>query len=208
MKNKKFQFWANWSLLNTVFIPFSYMISLFAVLLVHGAFGFSQMEGGTPLSQTLMQIAGGTVIGLGTGILQKSLLNKLFNVATSWIFSLIIGFAITEFIAGILLWQLGINRWELRFIESNPLPEALIFAVAGLIIGLLQWVILKRYFFRSFFWILASSMGWGITVLMTYFAGLFAFILGALIYGAITGATLMWVMKPKNIGSSVPYYAS
>ena len=194
----------NWTLLSLVIIPLSYMISLIAVLLVQGAFGFGQTEWGTPLSNTLSQIAGGTIIGLGTGIFQRSILRKVFNISSSWIYTLIIGFVATELIAGIVLWQLDLDREKLRFLEFNPLPEALIFAFAGLMIGLLQWTILRKYFFRSGFWVLASTSGWGVCILMTYFVGLvnrevsiFAFIPGALLYGAITGATFMWILQKR-----------
>lgn len=195
-KNDKFQFWWNWTLWSLGIIPVTYMVSLIAVLLTHGAFGFSQMEGGTYLSQTAMQMAGGAVIGLGTGIYQRLLLKRVFNVASSWIYTLIIGFAVTELIVCLLLWQLEINRYELRFIESRPLPEALIFACIGLVTGLLQWRILKRYFARSFFWVLASTLGWGICILVTQLA-IMAFFIGALLYGAITGAALMWILQKK-----------
>lgn len=204
-QKEKFRFWTNWTLLSLGIIPLSYGFSLIVVLLVHGAFGFGQMEGGTYLSQTVMQIAGGAVIGVGTGTYQRSLLRKVFNVSSSWIYTLVIGFAVTELIVCIVLWLLELNRYELRFIEFNPLPEALIFACAGLIIGLLQWTIIRRYFFKSGYWVLACTLGWGICVLVTFFMGLvdreisiFAFFLGALLYGAITGATLMWILQYRN----------
>lgn len=187
----------NWTFLSFGVIPVSYMVSLIVVLLIHGAFGFSQMEGGTYLSQTVMQIAGGAVIGLGAGIYQRSLLKRVFHITSSWIYTLVIGFAVTELIVCIVLWQLQLNRYELRFIEFRPLPEALIFACIGLIIGLLQWTILRRYFSRSFFWVLASTLGWGICVLVTQLS-IWAFFLGALLYGAITGATLMWILRKKE----------
>ena len=196
MKNEKTKFWLSGALLHTVIIPVAYIISLIAVLLVHGAFGFSQMEGGTYLSQTCMQMAGGAVIGLGTGLLQKSLLNRLFDVRPSWIYTLIAGFVVTELLFGILLGFMGINRWELRFIEFKPLPEALIFAVAGLTTGALQLSTVKKYFSGSGYWILASAAGWGACILVTAL-NLFAFILGCLIYGAVTGAALLWVLKRK-----------
>ena len=208
-KQEKFRFWTNWTLLSLGIIPLSYIISLIAVLLVHGAFGFNQLEEGTHLSQTVMQIAGGAVIGLGTGIYQRALLRKMFNVSSSWIYTLVIGFVITELIVCIILWQLDINRYQLRFIELNPLPEALIFACAGLMIGLFQWTILRRYFFKSGYWVLASTIGWGICILInilwfvpfirnSILAVVMVFSLGALLYGAITGATLMWVLQPKK----------
>ena len=191
---EKLKFIGYWTLLSLAIIPLSYIVSLIVVLLVHGAFGFTQMEGGTYLSQTVMQVAGGGVIGLGTGLYQRSLLQKVFNVKASWIYTLVIGFALTELIVCIILWQLGINRYELRFIESNPLPEALIFAVTGLVIGLFQWTILRKHFKRSGYWILASTAGWGVCILMTVLS-VWAFFLGTLLYGAITGTVLMWVMR-------------
>jgi len=197
IKHEKFQFWLKWTLLSLGLIPVSYMISLIVVAIVHGAFGFSLSEGGTYLSQTVMQIAGGAVIGFGTGIYQRSLLKKVFSVSSSWIYTLVIGFAVTEIIVCIVLWQLGLNRYELRWIEFKPLPEALIFACAGLIIGLLQWMILRRYFFRSSYWILASTLGWGICVLVTQLS-IWAFFIGVLLYGAITGATLMLILRKKE----------
>ncbi len=194
---KEVQFWTNWTLLGLGLIPLSYMVSLIVVLLVHGAFGYNQMEGGTYLSQTIMQMAGGAVLGLGGGIYQKALLRKIFSVSSSWIYTLVIGFAVTELIVCVILWQLNLNRYELRFIEGNPLPEALIFACAGLVTGLLQWMILKKYFSKSVYWIFASTLGWGICVLVTLIS-LWAFFIGALLYGAITGATLMWMMQRKE----------
>lgn len=184
-------FFIKWSLLSFGIVPLTYLVSLIVVLLVHGAFGFDQTEGGTFLSQTVMQIAGGSVIGLGTGLYQRAMLKKVFRVSVSWIYSLIAGFAVTELIAGIILGLLGINRYELRFIESDPVPEALLFACAGLITGILQWIILRRFYSESAFWIIASTLGWWVCVFATLFS-VWAFLPGALLYGAITGATFVW----------------
>jgi CHASE2 domain-containing sensor protein len=104
----------------------------------------------------------------------------------------------TELTICLILSQLDINRYELRFIEGKPLPEALFFFCAGLIVGLLQWTILRRYFIRSGYWILASALGWGGCILLTVIND-FAFIPGALIYGAITGATIIWIMRRKEV---------
>lgn len=195
--DEKIKFFTSWTLLSFGTIPLSYMISLIVELLVHGAFGFNQMEMGTPLSQTLMQIAGGAVLGCGTGLYQKSLLRKLCKVTASWIYTLVAAFVVTELVAGIVFWQMHINRSELRFIEFNPLPESLIFAVAGLLTGLLQWTILRRFFFNSVYWIVASTLGWGICVLVTKLS-VWAFFPGALLYGLITAATLMWILRRRE----------
>lgn len=197
----KLRFWINWTLMSLAIIPLSYIASLIVVLLVHGAFGFSQMEGGTYLSQTVMQVAGAAVIGLGTGLYQRFFLDKVFNTVLRWISTLIIGFAFTELIVCLVLWLLEINRYELRFIEFNPLPETLIFSLAGLVVGVLQYRILKKYFTKCGYWILVSMLGWGICILVTVIS-IFAFLLGTLIYGAITGAVIVWVLSPRQASGS------
>jgi hypothetical protein len=204
-KQTKFEFWLTWTLSSLVVIPLSYFISLIVVALIHGAFGYSMTEGGTYLSQTVMQIAGGAVLGLGIGLFQKVMLKKVFDVSSSWIYALVIGFAMTELITCIILWQLEINRYQLRFIENNPLPEALIYACAGLLIGILQLIILNKHFTRSVYWVIASTLGWGICILVIFLFGLInkqivvpTFFLGTLLYGAITGATLIWLLQEKK----------
>lgn len=206
---KKILFLRNWILLSLGAITFSYILSLLAVMLVHGAFGSDMTEWGTPLSQTLMQIAGGIIIGLGTGLYQKALLVKIFSVKASWIYALIGGFVLTELISGIVLWRLGLNRAELRFIEFNPLPESVIFAGIGLLTGFFQWPLLRKHFDRSGYWIVASSFGWGFCILINILSVnafiknslisiIIVFASGALLYGTLTGATLIWIMKLKD----------
>ncbi|NNL02350.1 MAG: hypothetical protein HKP39_08765 [Eudoraea sp.] len=204
---KKLQFWTNWSLLSMGIITASYIVSLIAVGIVGmGIFGITYDEWGTPLANTLMHMTGGAVIGLGVGLYQKALLKKIFKVTSIWIYTLILGFVITELLTGIVLLQTEFVRGQLRFIEFNPLPESIIVSIAGLLIGFLQWLILRKSFSRSIYWIIASSIGWWLIIFLPYTVGLideqasiFAFIPGSFLYGAITGAVLMWVLKPKEI---------
>jgi hypothetical protein len=199
---KKNRFFLHWTLLSFGIIPLSYIISLVVVLMIHGAFGYDQTESGTFLSQTIAQLAGGAIIGLGTGIYQKSMLERFFKVPQSWIYTLVIGFAVIELIVCIFLWQLGIYRSDLRFIESNPIPESMFFAGAGLIVGILQWTILRKFFSGSIYWILTSTIGWGVCILITQFS-IWAFFLGSLLYGLITGATLTLFTRP-SIDKTMP----
>jgi len=121
------------------------------------------------------------------------------------LYSIAIGIIIAELIIGIILWKLNISRGEFSFWENNPLPHALIATIYGLLIGLIQLPLLRKHFFRSAFWIIASTLAWGVSILITAFRVtndillLITFILGILLYGAISGATLMWILKPKEI---------
>ena len=207
-----FRFWIYWTLIIMPVIPVINLISLIPVLLIHDAFGFNMKEWGTPLSQTLMQMAAGIVIGLGTGCTQWLLLKRRIPLSPSWIYLASAGFAAGELIIGILFWQMGLNRAEQRFIEGNALMDSIIFAFLGLTIGLFQLPLLRRNFHRTLYWPLASMLGWCICILpftlMEFspafqqnasFGGLLLlFCFGSLLYGAVTGATLCWLVKPRE----------
>jgi len=206
---ERINFLTHWTLLSLAIIPLSYFVHFFVLLLVQGAFGFGQLEWGSYLSQTVSSIAGGAVIGLGTGLYQRPLLRRFFQVPLNWIYTLVIGFALTELIVCIILWRLNLNRGELRFIEFNPLPEALFYSCTGLLIGFMQWRILRKFFNRSWLWIISSTFGWGTFVLInTLFLvpsirdSIFmlpVFLGGAFCYGAITGTTIVWIVQRKKV---------
>jgi len=201
--HKKIRFWKNWTLINAIILILSYIIGIIVMFLIAGAFQVRMDEWGSPFEQILEQIGAGAVIGLSLGITQMLLLRKLFNVSSFWVYSLAVGFIITELILGIILWRLDINRGELRFIEGNSLPDALIHAIIGFIIGLIQLPLLKPHFSGIAYWVIASTLAWGSFKLVTAIPlenGAFeiiAVILGTLLYGAITGLTIIWLMKPK-----------
>ena len=204
-KKEKVQFWWKWTLINALVLILSYIISVFVVLLINEIiFDNTVDEWGSPFEQTVVQIALGIVIGFSIGITQWRLLRKVFNVSSFCLYSVVIGFTILELIAGIILWKLDINRGELNFIEFNALAHALILAITGLIIGIIQMPFLKKNYAGNVYWVIASTVAWGISILITAIDQdfeltlLITFIIGAILYGAITGATLMWILKPKE----------
>jgi len=82
------------------------------------------------------------------------------------------------------------------FNNTNHFPEALIFALAGLITGILQIRLLSPNR-RRFYWIAASALGWSLLIISSYF-GIFAILIGPCLYGAITGLVLYRVIQPEN----------
>jgi hypothetical protein len=205
-KKERLQFFRNWTIFNALALILSFILSFFVViLLAEFIFGFSVDAWGTPLEQIVIHTAAGIVVGLGIGITQYKILRKVFNVSPFWLYAIPIGFIFVELIIGIIFWEVNINRGELSFIEGNPLPHAFILAVTGLLIGLIQIPLLSKHFCRVASWIVASTLAWGVSVLITILGqqseiGLIAtFLLGTLFYGSITGATLVWIFKPKKI---------
>lgn len=205
--NAKFKFWRKWTLLNALVIIILYPVGLFISLMISEAFGYSTDAWAPPFVQVIMFIGNGVLIGFGIGITQWLLLRKNFNVSSFWKYSVAIGFVIAELIVGLILLKLDINRGELNFVEGNPLAHSLIMAMSGLLIGLIQIPFLKIHSYGKAYWVLASTLAWGLSVLVTSIdhgneiSLLINFVIGAIIYGSITGATLLWILKPRGIES-------
>lgn len=77
-------------------------------------------------------------------------------------------------------------------------------------LGLAQWLLLRTYLRRSGWWVLASTVGGvsGVTVLtaLSYAEAATTFVYAGvpgLIYGAITGATLVWLSGYEGFGSGI-----
>lgn len=196
----------NWVIHNFWVICISYIISMVALLFIHDAFGFSMSDDGTYLSNAVMHIGSGIVLGFFTGLAQFLLLRKHFRVSFFWVWALVTGFVAAETIAGFILCNLEIYRGLINiFNTSNHFPEACIFAFAGLVTGILQFRLLKPHFANRFYWIVASTLGWVLLILSTYL-GLLYFVFGALLYGALTGLTLNFVLIPTNKTLESPSY--
>lgn len=200
---KEFKDYAKWTLHHTWVILVSYLISMIVLLFIHGFWGFSMAENGTYLSNAMMHIGSGFVLASGTGILQRELLKKHIRVSFFWVVSLIIGFVAAEFVAGIVLWKLEIFRGLINIFNTNVhYPESLIFALAGLFTGIIQFRLLKPYYKKRFYWIITSTMGWAFFILSTYISP-FALILGAMLYGIITGLAFYRLLELKTQNENV-----
>ena len=204
-KTNKVKFLRNWTLLNAAFFIIGYaLVILFGILMME-AFHLSMDEWGSPFLQTMWQIGNGILIGCSIGFIQWRLLRNTFNIPSLWIYLVPIGIIFCESIIGIILWKLELNRGEFSLWENKPLHHALIATSYGLVIGLIQLRITGKYFSRSSFWILTSALAWGTSIIITAIDVtndiflVIAFIIGILLYGLITGAALMWVLKPKEI---------
>ena len=206
-KKEKIRFWRNWTLLNAAFFVIGYILVIVFGIFMMEASDLRMDEWGSPLQQTFWKIGEGLLIGFCIGIIQWRLLRKTLSIPSFWIYSVPAGIILTELIAGIILRQLGMNRGEFSFWENNPLPHALIAGIYGLVIGIIQLPFLEKHFYKSTFWVLASTLAWGLSILITVINVtndiflLVTFILGTLLYGAISGASLMWILKPREMNS-------
>ncbi len=204
-QKEKFKFLLSWTLFNALALIIGYMLSLVAALFIaESIFGLSLSEWGTPFEQMLIQIIAGVIFGFSLGFTQWKLLRRKFSIASKWIYTVVIGIILVELILGIVFWQMNMNRSEYSFVENNPIPHALIAASYGLAIGILQMLLLRKHFFGSAFWVVGCIFAWGVSILVTAIDTvtdtqlLLLFVLGTLLFGLITGATLLWVLLPKE----------
>jgi hypothetical protein len=195
--------WMSWTLLGTLIIPICCFIGLIVELIIHGSFGYTMKDDGNYLSNAIMAIGGGAIFGFGIGTLQKLQLRNYIKLSNLWVLSMIVGFTLAELIAGVILWKFNIYRGLINFLNNDShYTEALIYALAGFITGILQYRLLKPFFKKSYLWVIASTLGWGVCILITY-VSIWAFILGASFYSAITGYALYMLMEPKDNNSII-----
>jgi hypothetical protein len=197
IKHEKLRFWMSWTILSAVFLPVGYFFGYIAGLFVNEAFGYTVYDTGSYLSQIIVYCAFGTVVGLVIGLYQWGFFLKArYNVPPTWVLALVAGIVISEIISGLILWKFEINRSDVGYFQSgSQLMETLIWTFTGLLTGLLQFLVIRKRFDRPWLWILSSMLGWGLCNSVIWTIPLF--FVGALVLGAITGGTLIWLMKCK-----------
>lgn len=74
-------------------------------------------------------------------------------------------------------------------------------AFGGAVVGIWQWDILRDHVPQAQWWVLASTVGWGLSTTMlsavSYYGEIdcFVFVLTCCLHGGITGATLVWLLR-------------
>ena len=191
--DNKTRLFITWTLWSTLLIPGGAGLGLLAAITFEGAF-VNGYNGGEP--PVLLGIANYCIImsilGAIISLMQWLLLRRKIGLSALWILACVGGFIIVETLAGWILWKLDISRGDLGWAQGGSiLAEALIFTFSGALIGLFQYQLLKKVYYKAEMWIVVSAIAWGLVPL-----GIFIF--GGLALGAITGATLIWILQLKE----------
>lgn len=83
---------------------------------------------------------------------------------------------------------------------ATALLPAAVFAVLGLWLGAAQWLVLRRYVARAAWWIPITAVGLGLTLAVLFGLSaegreLVSLVLSGLLFGAITGAGMAWLLR-------------
>jgi len=126
----------------------------------------------------------GICLGAVVGYSQWLIMKKYFKISTWWIWASTIGIGI-PFVAEVIYVEFGGS--ENGLIKSELLGQIFTLCIGGLLTGLLQIKIIKSLSKRSIWWIIISTLAWGIS-----WAGLF---LGGVILGLIIWFTILRLLE-------------
>ena len=159
----------------------------------------------------------GVAVGVTmTGALQWLVLRGQVGGAAWWMVASVVGAALVGILAVVLGWVVGVvgrlvggaawgANWGPDWSADPGGDVGFVVAVAagGTVLGVLQWLVLRRQVARAGWWVLASSVGWvmgglasGITNTTAGWA-----VLG-IVYGAITGIVLVWLLRREVHGTA------
>ena len=168
ISDNKTRLFITWTLWSTLLIPGGAGLGLLAAITFEGAFTNAYDGGEAPI---LLEIAIYCIImsilGAIISLKQWLLLRRRIDLSALWILACVGGFIIVETLAGWILWKLGISRGDLGWAQGGSiLAEALIFTFSGALIGLFQYPLLKKVYYKAEMWIVVSAIAWGLVPLV------------------------------------------
>ena len=188
MKVKRSQvgwvFWLQWVLASTVGLLLGFIVGF--------PLSFLAMD---ILGERLGQSFGGIVFGIGVGVLQWLVLRRRVTGVGWWVLTSAAG------CYGI------IQAMFLGFPESaemsyvSLLGLTVVVALGGAVTGILQWLVLRRQVSRAGWWVLASTVGWGLSMGVSIAIpsgaddNLLQLAVTGAVLGVVTGAALVWLLR-------------
>ncbi len=161
-----------------------------ALLCSVSAGGPAQVEGNF-VTALKAGIVGGAVAGWIIAVCQWLILRRRWITTNGWVLLTTIawtaGWTLGWTISGIALGQFARVGYA-----GVMLLSVLLATIGGALVGLAQWVILRRHVKRAGWWIVAMAASWGLGAI----AGPGGLLRGAIV-GGVTGAVLIWLTSPR-----------
>ena len=174
------------------------------------------LGGGLAMGIVVTGYVGMAVGVIAAGALQWLVLRRQVAGAAWWIVASVVGAALVGVLAVLLGWVVGVvgrlvggtawgANWGPDWSADPGGDVGFVVGVAagGTVLGLLQWLVLRRQVARAGWWVLASSVGWvmgGLAAGITNTTAGWA-VLG-IVYGAITGIVLVWLLRRPAAGTA------
>jgi hypothetical protein len=133
------------------------------------------------------------MIGVPIGLAQWIALRRVAPISFLWVLTisagLILGLEVGPLLSGI---------WG-DLDDESVLALTSFCTTIGLLVGLVQWLFLRRHFSKSAFWLLGSAVGLGLGICLILVSnlinqsGIISIILVTLVYAIATGSALSWL---------------
>ena len=135
------------------------------------------------------------LIGLPIGFTQWIVLRRIAPISILWVLTisagLILGLVVVNSPMAVGVWGF-LDDESVLSLTAAP-------TTIGLLVGLVQWLFLRRHFAKSLVWLLSSAVGLGLgswLVLVTNLidrSGIISIILVTLVYAIATGLAITWM---------------
>jgi hypothetical protein len=175
-----------------------FLIWFFANILGFGALGASIL-----VFPSILGISGffitTFVIAIPISLAQWIVLRRILPTSILWILTIPIGIPLSFLILRVIPASLWFEPDDDSLVAMTSM-----LLVVGLIVGLLQWIILRRQLVRATVWLLGSAIGvagsfWLILVTgLIDQSGIISYIVVALVYSGVTGLVLSWLLAYNN----------
>jgi MFS family permease len=207
------RFGLQWVLLTIAGWIIGFPGSFFFVAFMGWLIGVSEGSDSIILKLGLDNAAGFIFIVAVVSLMQWFALRRVLRRASFWVLSSIIGFTVSSGVHGVVCYVWGYPDNLDHFLGTAV--WAMAFVVGGTLAGVLQQRILRRQVCHSAWWVPASAVGWGLSIIgiglivfTVHFhkyheAGLFVALIGlmlpvgvgAILLGTVTGGTLIWLLR-------------
>jgi hypothetical protein len=123
---------------------------------------------------------GVAVGGILVGVLQSLVLRRKIARAGWWVLAGVGAAAVI----GVVVFGVGVVNTDVGWVVGASL--------FGIVVGVLQWLVLRRQVARAGWWVLASAVGWFVGMPV---GGVLDWPALGAAYGAITGIALVWLLR-------------
>jgi hypothetical protein len=180
-------FWLQWVLASTVGLYVGLVMAFVLLAFIDIVLGIEYCEACDQLT---------TIgLGIGVGVLQWLVLRRRVSRAGWWVLASAAG--------GFGIMQAGFTGYgaSLEMSYGTLLGYTGLVALGGAVTGTLQWLVLRGQVSRAGWWVLASTVGWGLgmTAAIAFsWGGANDFVaLGGIgvVLGAVTGGALVWLLR-------------
>jgi hypothetical protein len=139
------------------------------------------------------------VLTIPFGLAQWLVLRRFIPLSPLWVITI----PISVFLYSLIATAIPVSLWQIVNGEATS-TLTLMFIILGTVMGLPQWLILRRKLTRAALWILGSALGMGLGFGLVLATGLInqseyiSYTVVVLVYSIATGSLLSWLLNHKT----------